>query len=75
MMSRPATSLVPAVRKKPGETYLNERTGGVSDPESRRSSVWIAPKFTTPRFGPYPSMGIALPNAADVTPGIDDSLS
>ena len=31
----------------------------------------MLPKFTTPRFGPNPSMGIALPNAAEVTPGID----
>jgi hypothetical protein len=75
VISRPAINLLPAVRKKPGEAYLNTRTGGVSDPESGRSPVRIAPKFTTPRFGPYPSRGIALPNAADVTPGIDDSLS
>jgi hypothetical protein len=35
----------------------------------------MPPKFTTPRFGPNPSIGIALPNAAEVTPGIDASLS
>jgi len=35
----------------------------------------MTPQFKTPRFEPNPSMGIALPNAAEVTPGIDDSLS
>jgi hypothetical protein len=37
--------------------------------------VTTAPEFTTPRFEPNPSIGIALANAAEVTPGIDDSAS
>src|SRR5207244_12845940 len=55
--------------------YLNTRNGGVSDPGSARSSVRMTPQFKTLRFEPNPSMDIELPNAADVTPGIDDGLS
>src|SRR4030095_3260295 len=61
---RPAISLVPAVRKNPGDAYLNNRTGPLSDVGPTWSWARMLPKFTTPRFGPNPSMGLALPNAA-----------
>ena len=66
---------VPEVLKKSGDAYVNKRSGGLSAPKSGASLVTTAPEFTTPRFEPNPSIGIALPTAAEVTPGIAANAS